>query len=71
MLPIEHNYTVTTTGIDGIVDRSFWPSPTDWLIFAIFRVLGDASGAPTGGTGGVARCHLERLGIGYDKKIKK
>ena len=32
--------------------------------------MGDASGAPAGGTGGVARCHLERLGVGYDKNIK-
>ena len=42
-----------------------------FVIFAIFRVMGDASGAPAGSTGGVARCHLERLGIGYDKKKKK
>ena len=39
-------------------------------IFAIFRVLEDAFAAPTGGTGGAARCHLYWLGMRYDKTIK-
>ena len=38
--------------------------------FLIFRILGGAFAAPTGGTGGVARCHLHGLGMRYDKKIK-
>ena len=38
------------------------------MIFSDFRV---AFAAPTGGPGGVARCHLHGLGVRYDKKYKK
>ena len=37
------------------------------MIFPDFRV---AFATPTGGPGGVARCHLQGLGMRYDKKTK-
>ena len=36
----------------------------------IFRIFGEVFAAPMGGTEGVARCHLQRLGIRYDKTNK-
>ena len=43
---------------------------SDLATFGKFRVFGEAFAAPTGGTQGVARCHLQRLGMRYDKKTK-
>ena len=39
-------------------------------IFGIFRIFGVAFAAPTGGTEGVARYHLQGLIMRYDKNIK-
>ena len=44
--------------------------PPNLADFRDFPGLQGAFAAPTGGPGGVARCHLHGLGTRYDKKIK-